>query len=283
MEAKLLTAERFVDINTGISYRYILSTTEYFRPHFHNYYEMFFMLDGKAQHIVNGNTFSLETGDVVFIRPEDTHDYVCIQHQPFSMLNITFTTDVADEIFKFLGDGFNCNMLLSCKFPPQNRVLDTEFKSLLQQMTYIRTIDVNDYQRLKTALKIFIFNVITKYFNNRNENNIYMPEWLKELCDKMNNNDNFIEGTTRMYKLSGKSREHVARSLKKYTGLTVSEYISELRIKFIANMLINSNHSIADIVFESGFNNLSWASNIFKKKYGITMNEYRKGINSKLK
>ena len=41
-------------------------------------------------------------------------------------------------------------------------------------------------------------------------------------------------------------------------------------------MLKNSNHGIADIVFESGFGNLSWAAELFRKKYGLTMSAYRK-------
>ena len=40
-------------------------------------------------------------------------------------------------------------------------------------------------------------------------------------------------------------------------------------------MLINSNHNITDILFESGFNNLSWASELFKKKHGMTMRQFR--------
>ena len=46
----------------------------------------------------------------------------------------------------------------------------------------------------------------------------------------------------------------------------------------VASMLKNSNHDIADIIFESGFGNISWASELFKKKYGMTMSEYRKEI-----
>jgi AraC-like DNA-binding protein len=41
-------------------------------------------------------------------------------------------------------------------------------------------------------------------------------------------------------------------------------------------MLRDSNHGVAEIIFESGFNNISWASEQFKKKYGMTMSQYRK-------
>ena len=80
-----------------------------------------------------------------------------------------------------------------------------------------------------------------------------------------------------MFELTDRSREHVARTLKKHTGLTVSEFVNDLRLRFIANTLLNSNHSITEIVFESGFNNISWASEQFRKKYGMTMREFRQG------
>ena len=51
MEPKLLTAERFVDRETGCSYRYVHSSTEYFRPHFHDYYEIFILMEGEAKHL----------------------------------------------------------------------------------------------------------------------------------------------------------------------------------------------------------------------------------------
>ena len=46
MEPKLLTAERFVDQRIECMYRYILSDTEYFRPHYHDYFEIFLVLSG---------------------------------------------------------------------------------------------------------------------------------------------------------------------------------------------------------------------------------------------
>jgi AraC family cel operon transcriptional repressor len=64
--------------------------------------------------------------------------------------------------------------------------------------------------------------------------------------------------------------------MKKYYGVSVSEYVNGLRLNYIANMLRHSDRNILDIVYESGFNNVSWANNCFYKKYGCTMSVYRK-------
>ena len=144
-------------------------------------------------------------------------------------------------------------------------------------MTGIRTIDESDYDRIKTALRVLLFRIFTRFFADyRDIEKEKKPEWITELCDIMRKDGNFIKGTQRMLELSGKSREHLSRCIKKYMGVTLSEFVNELRLNFIANMLKNSNHEIANIVFESGFGNLSWAAEQFRKKFGVTMSEYRK-------
>ena len=87
--AKILEAQRFVDMETGCSYRFVNSKTEFFREHSHDYYEIFIMLEGEAYHLVNGEEVALRPFDAVFIRASDTHNYRARQEMPFSFLNLT--------------------------------------------------------------------------------------------------------------------------------------------------------------------------------------------------
>lgn len=278
MEPKLLTADRFVDQKTGISYRYVHSTTEYFRPHYHDYYELFLILDGEVIHKVNDAKILLKRGAMVFIRPRDLHDYALKDGKGFSMLNITFTAQTAEALFSYLGGGFSTDWLLGAPLPPHLVLGNSEMEYVLSHMTTIQTIDESNYEQVKTALRILLFRILTRFFADaRDEDQENMPEWLLCLCEEMRKNENFTYGITRMLELTDKSREHLSRSIKKHMGVTLSEFINDLRLRFVANMLRNSNHDIADIIFESGFGNISWASELFKKKYGMTMSQYRKG------
>jgi AraC family cel operon transcriptional repressor len=278
MEPKLLTADRFVDPTCGCSYRYVHSDTEYFRPHYHDYYEIFVLLDGAATHVVNGMEIPLERASVVFIRPSDTHDYLCRDGKPFSMVNFTFTRETADALLDFLGEGFHAELLLGAPLPPTTRLSESDLKWFHSHMAAIRAIDPEDSRARKTAIRIFLFRLITKCFSDFDDGgDSDMPTWLSDLCEQMQKNGNFTGGAARMFALTDRSREHVARTLKKHTGLTVSEFINDLRLRFIANTLLNSNHSITDIIYESGFNNVSWASEQFRQKYGVSMRDFRRG------
>ena len=79
-----------------------------------------------------------------------------------------------------------------------------------------------------------------------------------------------------MIELSGKTREHLARTMKKHLGQTSTEYINELRLNYIANMLRITRKGITEIILESGFTSISRAAGLFKEKYGLSMRDFRK-------
>lgn len=275
MEAKLLTAQRFVDTKTGISYRYVYSDTEYFRPHYHDYCEIFMVLSGGARHLVNGCEFRLQPRQLVFVRPEDTHDYIS-DGGGYSMLNITFTRQTLQGLFAYLDDGFPAAALMRAQYPPQLLLTGEEFDRINSHMTAIRALDGADVAARKTALRVLLFEVFSRCFSSFTTESSAVPRWLEEACSRFRSTGGFVEGAQRLYELTDRTREHVCRSMKKYMGITVSEYINDLRLHYIASMLRSSNHSISQIVYESGFHNLSWAGRLFRRRYGRSMQDYRK-------
>ena len=124
-----------------------------------------------------------------------------------------------------------------------------------------------------------IFDVFVKYFfAQQNNEQKQMPEWLEYTVEKMKEKDNFTGGTEAMISISSKTREHIARSMKKYCNCTISEFLDEIRLTYAANMLINSNLSVTDICYDCGYENLSWFYKKFNEKYGCSPRKYRKII-----
>ena len=75
--------------------------------------------------------------------------------------------------------------------------------------------------------------------------------------------------------IAGMSPSAFSRFFKLHTGRNLSEYIIDLRLGYASRMLVDSTHSIAEIGYSCGFNNLSNFNRIFKKKKGCSPSEFR--------
>ncbi|WP_165452756.1 response regulator transcription factor [Paenibacillus thalictri] len=63
---------------------------------------------------------------------------------------------------------------------------------------------------------------------------------------------------------------------KKVTGMTFSQYMTDLRMKKAAELLQNSNLSIADVCKSVGYSDYFYFNKVFKRNLGCTPSKYRK-------
>ena len=75
--------------------------------------------------------------------------------------------------------------------------------------------------------------------------------------------------------IAGMSPSAFSRFFKLHTGRNLSEYIIEQRLGYASRMLVDSTKSVAEICFQSGFNNLSNFNRLFKKRKGCSPSEFR--------
>ena len=66
-----------------------------------------------------------------------------------------------------------------------------------------------------------------------------------------------------------------SRFFKLRTGKNLSDYIIGIRLEYAARLLVDSTKSIAEVCFDSGFNNLSNFNRIFKRKELCSPKEFR--------
>ena len=72
------------------------------------------------------------------------------------------------------------------------------------------------------------------------------------------------------------SPEYLSRCFKKYTGKTISDHLTEIRIKQANHMLSHTSDSITDIADYCGYTSIGNFQKAFKKLNGISPREYRK-------
>lgn len=274
-QCKKLLAQWHTDPQTGFEYRYVISQTERLILHSHDYYELFLVTDGKVIHTVNGVTSVLKAGDLVFIRPSDEHIYSYDGTNNFCFANLSFITDIAEKMFSFLDGGYNVKTLLESELPPTVSLTTFEMQKVLYSLQSINTASYADTSEKILKMKFVLFSIFAKYFSRYTINEKGYSVWFEYLCDELKKPINFQKHKPNMTAICGKSKEHISRSFKKNLGMTPSEYLTDIRLNYAANLLKNTDISVIEISLEAGFENLSWFYKKFAQKFGTTPKKFR--------
>lgn len=79
-----------------------------------------------------------------------------------------------------------------------------------------------------------------------------------------------------LVKEMGYSRSNLYLKLKEITGLSSSEFIRNIRLKRAVQLFEQSDLSVKEIMYMTGFNTASYFSKCFKKQFGVIPSEYIK-------
>lgn len=273
MNALLYDTSHYVDSELGYTMRMNYSYTENFELHYHNYYEFFLTISDNVVHIINDQKQLLPAHSLVFVRPRDVHTYT--KEGNYSFINVTFTCDTFEKLCAYLGKA--TDHLSNSKMPPAIILDDRDFSRIMHRLNSLNTIDLHDKQKMQLRMKIILTEVLTWFIDSQIEKtDDDVPVWLSELSGFAKKAENINMTLDEMSKKTSKSREHISRSFKKYYGVTVSEFMTEHKLNYCANLLLNTNLSVIDICYECGFQNLSWFYRKFKDKFGVTPVDFRK-------
>jgi AraC family cel operon transcriptional repressor len=271
-----ISINNFID-NPNYNYASIIDDPNQLKvEHFHNYYELFIVNEGTAKHNVNGSIEQLQKGDLVFIRPDDAHNYEETSKR-FSIINILVPMNAITELLNYLGPSFNAKKLLTSTLPPMVHLDQNEFNEViadLEQLVLSRRLSKENSAYI---FRIVLMRIITKYFSpSIVKGNTNVPTWLKWLAFEMHKKENFVVGLDAMYRLSDKCPEHLSRMCKKYLNKTPTQFINEIRCEYAANLIAFSETKIIDISYDVGFGNLSHFYHCFQAVYGVAPNAFRK-------
>ena len=283
-QPKLLEKKWHLDEETGFLLRQVYGETERFVYHTHEYYELFLTVSGAITHYINGVTQTLEPGCLVFIRPNDKHLFVYREEKNYAFINLALDSEITERMFNYLNPAKDISEYLTSPLPLTVRLTTAEKQEFMKKIDDFNIVSKEDTTAKKLKIRSFILDVFINYFINRSEktHSDQVPLWLEVTREKMKKPANFVAGIKRMVEISGKSQEHVSRSLKKYYNITLSEFVNDLRLNYAVNLITNTNLKITDICYESGFGNIASFYTLFQKSYGESPKKFREIHNSKM-
>ena len=236
------------------------------QPHWHNYYELEIITRGKVRHTLNKDTAELQRGSIYFLTPTDFHSIISLEET--DIINIAFTNNmISSKLIDYLNQPIQHTFFLKgadfeyfegraqriAKENESNIFKDEIASAIITEMLYLlfRALSSESFFNQSPSLLQSAISIINKHYMD----NITIQSVSDELHV---------------------TPQYLGKLFKERMNTSMTDYLTNLKLKHACHMLIHSDIPIKDLAFESGYNSVEYFLYVFKKNIKTTPSEYRR-------
>lgn len=252
-----------------------------FPLHNHEDMELNLIINAKgAKRIVGDHIDEIENMELVFVGSNLSHGWFThnCTSRSIQEFTIQFHKDLLDDLLlkrnqlkhiRKMFENSQRGILFSAEtvkqISPRIMNLDkiTGFDSILELLSIFNDLSTS------RDIKLLSDSTFTKDKFNYNSRRI------EKVFEYMNANFNKEITLAEVAKVANMPEVSFSRFIKKRTGYTFVESLAEIRLGHVSRMLIDTTHSIAEIAYRCGFNNIANFNRTFKSKKGCTPKDLR--------
>ena len=250
------------------------------QSHFHDYYEIYYLLEGKRRYFINHTLYDVEPFDVLLINKGDIHlSQVVGSEEKYARYLLTFS----DSFIDGLGSEFDKNFLMNIFETKKLHIPDTMQHSFHMLLHKAETkIKQNDkYSQYIAKLNFLEALVNLNKFATKNtypllDDLTVYEDRIQEVCRYICNYYNKPISLDQMAKIAFMSPTYFSKKFKRVTGFGFNEYLNNVRIKMATNLLMETKMPITEIATFCGYQDSNYFGDVFKKIMGVSPNKYRK-------
>ena len=258
-----------------------------FPLHYHEEFELNFISNAKcAKRVVGDHLEEIDDLELVLVGSNLQHAWFThkCKSKEITEITIQFHKDLFDDKFlhrnqlsfiKKMLEKSSRGILFSKETTQQLAPRITAlnqlhgFDSMLELMSILHDLSISRNYRLLSDAS---FNV------NSNETASYHSRRIEKTLEYMNKNFDKPVSLAEVAKIANMSDVSFSRFFKQRTGNTFVESQTQIRLGHASRLMIETTHSVAEIAYKCGFNNISNFNRIFKKKKGCTPKEFRESF-----
>ena len=225
----------------------------------HTHSEINYCYSGEAQCVLESNRKRIIADDFYLVNPLEVHGNGTKDQCGFYILgisNVVFQITSGDRFFHTNGQ---------------------YLKSIIEAIVYYATNDVPDQGIIIKHLFELVLDIIK---SNLNMSGLIKIE--QGPVDSLESIKNYIDSSflqkivvSELAEKFGFSESTIMHSFKKKYGVSIMRYIIDRRLQEAQFQLEILNDSIQKIASITGFSSLQYFHKCFKKKFGVTPQEYR--------
>lgn len=238
--------------------------------HYHNFYEIFYLLSGQCHFLLKDDIYQLEKGDLVFIAPGELHHSLYQAGENCEICMIYFKKE-----FLLLKDK---PLPQSCMGSVPALYQETLTGLLSHMLSESAHIDEYSKDLLTTYLQEILLLLMRHSLFTEKDAILLNPKDADILRATKYIYKNFRSPLTleEVSAVASLSPTYFSKKFKQITGMGFKEYLNYVRLKHAQAALLTTDNSITDIALEYGFNDSNYFKDVFKKVYGKSPREFRK-------
>lgn len=271
-------------LEQGFPFNLFITEDIQFPPHWHDEVEMIYVLDGRLKVGVNNEIYELESRDILLIGGRDVH-YFMPQQYWSKIAVIQFGISIFDAFSIMMQDKKFSRLLFGNSKKLGNNKDVAIHKSMEEQILLLMQEYRNKQDGYQIALKARLYDLLVILIRKvpMEEYSLREKNKLESRLERLGKVFEYVEAhyereisLEEIARVANFSTYHFARFFREATGMTFGQYLSNFRIKKAEWHLANSDESITQLAFKSGFNSVKTFNRVFKSLKGCSPSQYKK-------
>lgn len=247
--------------------------------HFHNSYELYYLISGQRYYFIKDRTFQVMEKDLVLIKRGDLHKTASCGESQHERIVINFREE-------FLNHGGEERDILLMPFERDINIIrftlpqQEQIEKLLGNICYEIRKRQPAYKAYVRALLVQFLIYISRHVckNGKGRPFIHptlMHRKVSNIVKYINSNyrnDLTLTGTAQKFNMSS---SYLSRIFKQGTGFTFIEYLNSVRIREAQSLLLSTDNKVMDICHQVGYTSISHFGRVFKELTGYSPLQFR--------
>ena len=245
-------------------------------PHFHSYYELYYMEEGSCKFFLTDRVYSLQKGDLLLIPPGEYHIAAYDAKGVHDRFNVYFDEEkVGASVRAYLP-------FLQAGCTARHFRIFQEKEEEISRFLY-RMLELYRMENEFGDLTISYFFPAFLLFLSKNTVSL---ESGKGGDPKETALENAVQYVATHYaenitledaaKIAGFTPTYFSRKFKQMVGICFRDYLTHIRLKESTRLLRQTKLSVQEIAFRCGFHSSNYFGDTFHQAYGMSPRDYRK-------
>lgn len=226
------------------------------------------VLSGTGSFIYMGKTYTLKSGDHLFIDCKKTYSHKSTDTDPWELIWVHFNGALMDQYYRYFS-----NKTSSIVFRPEDL---TEFNAILENLMMLADKKSTNSELMASHfLNSLITQVLTHSTDQETKEMNTVEDKIQQIKDFLDEN---FQKKIPLDMIADEffiSKYHMSREFKKAYGITIANYIIAKRITYAKELLRFTNKKIDEIAILCGIADSSYFNKVFRKFEDMTATEYR--------